>query len=261
MTESCRHAIYEGQVTHRREVPQRHAFRYRINYLFLDLDDLGNAFKGRWLWSAQRPSLAWVRRGDHLRETGAGWSAAVRNLVAGRGITATGPVKLLTQPRYFGFPMNPVSFYFCYDSHAALQAVVAEVNNTPWGEQHCYVLPVDDSGEERWLDKEFHVSPFMPMDMRYRWRVAPPGERLQISIENYRGSQLVFNASLSLQRRAWSAGELRRALLLYPLMTQRIYVGIYWQAFRLWWKRTPYYPHPGQLRVPSEQKEVVCNRG
>ena len=259
MTANCRHAIYEGQVTHRRELPQTHAFSYRINFLFLDLDDLDAAFTGRWLWSMKWPNLAWVRRSDHLGEPGAGWSEAVRSLVATRGITASGRVKLLTQPRYLGFAMNPVSFYFCYDAHDALRAVVAEVHNTPWGEQHCYVLPADESGEAQWLDKEFHVSPFMPMDIRYRWQFAAPGEQLQLSIENYRDEQLVFSAALSLRRRVWSAGELRRALLLYPFMTQRIYAGIYWQAFQLWRKKTPYFPHPGQLRTPLDKKELVCS--
>ena len=259
MTATHRHAIYEGQVTHYRAVPTSHAFQYRINFLFLDLDHLDSAFAGRWLWSVHRPNFAWVRRADHVRDATVSWVGAVRALVAASGIEATGRVQLLTQPRYLGFVMNPVSFYFCYDASDELKAVVAEVNNTPWGEQHCYVLPASAPNQELWLDKQFHVSPFMPMDIRYRWQIAPPGEQLALSIDNYRGTEKIFSAALSLRRRNWSAGELRRALLLYPLMTQRIYAGIYWQALQLWWKKTPYFPHPGQIRTNPVKKELACS--
>ena len=70
--------------------------------------------------------------------------------------------------------MNPVSFYYCFDveTNRRVETVVAEVNNTPWGERHCYVLDPDQFDDERrTLSKEFHVSPFLPMDMEYRWRL------------------------------------------------------------------------------------------
>jgi DUF1365 family protein len=246
MIDYASHALYEGWVWHRRSKAPAHQFRYRISYVFLELDHLAEAFGGRWLWSCAGPAVAWLRRGDHLGDASTPLAEAVRQLVRAEGVDADGPVCLMTQLRYWGFVMNPVSFYFCYAANRRqLRAVVAEVHNTPWGEQHCYVLPLDDSRPgSAWLDKQFHVSPFMPMNQQYRWQVAPPAQRLRLRIENYEREQRQFSAVLNLRRRAWNTLELHRALWLFPLMTQRIFAAIYWQALRLWWKGARYHPHP-----------------
>lgn len=267
MSNATCHAIYAGNVVHQRTTPVAHGFRYSIHFAYLDLDRLDEAFRGRWLWSHQRPALAWLRRADHEGTSAPSWSESIRQLVRAAGLPAAGPVRLLTQPRYFGFVMNPVSFYFCFDTNEVLQAVVAEVHNTPWGEVHCYVLPAKE--KEIWLDKEFHVSPFMPMDVRYRFELTSPGEALAIRIQNFRDDKPFFAAAVELRRRPWTTWELQRALWLSPLMTQRVFAGIYWQALQLWWKRAPYFPHPATptssvnsispTPATSAQKELTCS--
>src|SRR5690606_2627694 len=117
---------------------------------------------------------------------------AARDLVEERtGTRPDGAIRLLTHLRYFGFGMNPISLYYCYGADGRPAAVVAEVNNTPWGEQHCYVLDVRNSGDARWLSpshvaKEMHVSPFLDMDYEYRFRLTVPGENLSVQIQNHR---------------------------------------------------------------------------
>ncbi len=268
MSANSAHAIYEGWVLHRRTAPTSHEFKYRIQFAFLDLDELSQAFSGRWLWSCEWPSVAWFRRADHLGDPHISLPTAVRQLVNSVGLVADGPIRLLTQLRYWGFVMNPVSFYYCYDAAGEqLQAVVAEVHNTPWGEEHSYVLPVESMDKELWLDKQFHVSPFMPLDLRYRWQLSLPGDSLHLGIENYQGSEQFFTASLQLQRRPWTTRQLHLALWRNPFPTLRIFVAIYWQALRLWWKGTQYFPHPGaeqsskQRTTPTQEKLACHERG
>jgi len=138
--------LYEGSVWHRRRTPVEHRFRYDLSLILLDLDEVEEAFRGKWLWSAERAGVAWFRRADHLGDPQKPLIDAVRQLLATHGLGwLRGPIRLLTQPRYFGFVMNPVSFYFCFgDDGQKLEAVVAEVNNTPWGERHCYILRSED---------------------------------------------------------------------------------------------------------------------
>ncbi|MRB24794.1 DUF1365 family protein, partial [Bacillus thuringiensis] len=53
-------------MTHRRHVPHAHGFSYRMAQLYLDLDEVDQVFKDRWLWSVDRPNLAEWRRRDYL---------------------------------------------------------------------------------------------------------------------------------------------------------------------------------------------------
>ena len=241
--------------------PVIHAFRYRLSMLYLDLEELDEAFRGRWLWTVDRPGLVSFRRADHLGYPDRPLLQSVRQLLAEHGFTgARGPVRMLTQPRYLGFAMNPVSFYFCYDARGSrLEALIVEVTNTPWGEQHCYVFPgatVLSPTNDHHVPKEMHVSPFMPMEIEYRCHASPPGEKLAIRVENFLNKQPIFNAQMQLQRRDWTAANRRRYLVRYPWMTQQIAAGIYWQALKMWWKGCPYFPHPRRRSTAAEPQPV-----
>lgn len=241
--------IYEGKVWHHRLSPFTHKFQYRIFQLFLDLEELDHLFRGRVLWSTKRPAIARFHRKDHLGDPSIPLDESVRNYVEETtGERPAGPVRLLTNLRYYGYVMNPVSFYFCYSADGLqVQCIVAEVHNTPWGEEHCYMLTpeVSETGTLTFThSKDFHVSPFLPLDMEYRWRIKLPDESLEISIENYRSGEKVFDASLQMQRFKMTSWNLNSRLIRFPWMTGRIIAAIYWQALKLWWKGATYYPHP-----------------
>lgn len=248
--ESC---IYEGRVRHRRREPLEHAFEFPLFMLYLDLEELPRVFEGRWLWSHSRPALARFRRQDHLGDPELGLDEAVRDLVQERrGWRPRGPIRLLTHLRYLGYVFNPLSLFYCFDPDGhELEAVVADVTNTPWKERHQYVLTAD--GER--TPKAFHVSPFMDMEQVYHWALRTPGPDLRLGIESLPpGGERLFSASLSLRRVEIDARSLASVLARYPLMTAQVIAGIYWQAWRLRRKGAPCFPHLGEPTQPLLEK-------
>jgi DUF1365 family protein len=240
--------IYKGWVKHRRTAPTQNEFRYRMFMLYLDLAELPELFDGMPLWSARRWAPAWFKRSDYLGAPDVPLDQAVRDLVEARtGERPRGPIRLLTHLRYFGYCMNPVSFYYCFDETGVRVAtIVAEITNTPWKERHQYVLPVQGAARLKHFtfDKQFHVSPFLPMDMQYEWDFSEPKQRLFVHMQNLEHGERVFEATLALRQRAVSSRALLGVLAAFPLMTVKVIAAIHWQALKLWLKRTPIFDHP-----------------
>jgi DUF1365 family protein len=228
--------------------------------MYLDLDELPRLFEKRWFWSVKRPALARFRRSDHMGPADLPLDDAVRRLVEQEtGSRPRGPVRLLTNLSYFGYCFNPVSFYYCFaEDGSTLEAIVAEVTNTPWGERDTYVLPRDErvgnSGAWRFQpEKKMHVSPFIGMDIDYDWSFTVPSDRNNVFMANSRDGERFFDASMMMERKEINAGSLARVLIAFPLLTFRIVVAIYWQALRLWLKRTPLYVHPKKKKTVTVQ--------
>lgn len=244
--------IYEGHVRHRRFRPVENSFRYRIFFMFLDLEELPELFRNTTLWSHDRVNLAYLRRRDHLGDPRVPLQQAVRDLVEDRlQKRPKGSIRLLTHLRYFGYCFNPVSFYYCYDeSDEEVETIVAEIHNTPWGEEYCYVLGEDLNehpmrGWKRYqFNKNFHISPFMDMDIWYDWRFRKPDKSLTVHMNNFEKGKKLFDATLTLNRREIDSYFLNKVLIAYPLMTLKVTTMIYLQALRLWSKGTPFYVHP-----------------
>ncbi|MHB1539046.1 MAG: DUF1365 domain-containing protein [Solirubrobacteraceae bacterium] len=253
-------AIYEGSIRHRRLAERTHDFSYRLAMLYLDLDELPSLLGGRLL--SRRAALVRFERGDYLRPASVPLAEAVRRRVCERtGRRPDGPIRVLTQLRSLGHCFNPVSFYYCLDERASgLEAVLAEVTNTPWGERHAYVLtsttPGGMSGEapasgEALVgagEKRLHVSPFMGMDHDYGWRLTLPGETLSVEISSCRGGELAFDATLQMTRTPLTARNLNRIAVRYRASTVRTLALIYSQALRLRAKGVRARPHPARAQ-------------
>ena len=194
---------------------------------------------------AVRASLRFRRR-DYLGDPASGSQMRCECRWRGAGWLPTGPIRLLTQLRTFGHCFNPVSFYYCFTHRGRLEAVVAEVTSTPWGERHAYVLSRTDEAAVLTgsFEKKLHVSPFMAMDQRYLWRVGVPGPTLSVHIESHERERPVFDATLALHRAPLTRGGLVGVTARYPVATLRVLALIYGHAFALKLKGVPLHPRP-----------------
>lgn len=249
--------LYKGQVRHRRFEPKGHAFTYPAIYAYLDLDELDEVFAGRWLWSTTSLAPVRFRRKDYLGDPKVSLHTAVREHIEREtGHSSDGPIRVLTHLRHFGFSFNPVSFYYCFDStENFIETIIAEITNTPWNERHAYVLSRDQSLSRSEnlrfrFGKEFHVSPFMPMDIDYDWVFGTPAQHLMVHMKNLDHGRTMFDATLTLDRQPINGLTCAYTLARYPLMPMKVLSAIYWQALQLFLKRMPIFTHPSKLKKP-----------
>lgn len=249
-----RSCLYEGTIGHKRRIDVQHGFSQPIVLAHLDLAELDEAFAAHPLWSTSRPAPVRFRRRDLHGDPSVPLDTAVRATLADHlGTAPAGPIRLLTHLRHWAWTFNPISLYFAYDAEGTrVEAVLAEVTNTPWHERTAYALaaPPPEEAEATGIRfaKAMHVSPFMDLDLDHVLRFSPPGrDRFVVEMDDRRRDEsdaLVFSARMVLHRRPLDRAAMTHVLLHHRLPAHRVSAGIHLNALRLWRKGAPFRRHP-----------------
>ena len=243
-------ALFVGEVEHRRFAPVKNEFTYSVCYYFIDLDEVESLFRFPFLFSYNFPGILSFWRKDYLGDKKKALKDEVIQSIKDKtGKSFEGSVRILTNISYFGYCFNPVTFYYCYDKHEKLSFIVSQVTNTPWGERHIDVLEVTEAKEKNVFKfaKEFHVSPFMPMEIDYTWVFNNPQEDIYVYMQNRNTgtAPVVFDSTMKLKKREFTAFNVLKYFVLFPFNTFKTSAAIYYQAGILYFiKRTPFYTHP-----------------
>lgn len=235
-----------GQVMHERIRPVHNRFVYPVFYLRLNLARI-NQHRTFWFGVNCKRPLS-LRTRDYGERDGTDLDVWMRNLLTEHDITADGEIWLQTFPRIFGFVFNPVSFWYCYDQHKHLCAVLAEVNNT-FGETHRYLLTADEhhaitSETILSCQKRLYVSPFCPVRGNYYFRFSDDAHTAFTGIDYHDENGLLIKTSIGGNIQPLQSGALRIALFRQPFLTLGIVLRIHWQALKLWRKHVSFIHKP-----------------
>lgn len=248
-------ALYRGRVMHRRLRPKVHQLDYRVFWLFLDLSEIEDAARRLRLFSRNRFNLL----SFHDRDYGDGSGdlrPQVQAWLARAGIDiGLGPVRLLTMPRVLGYVFNPISLYYCHHPDERLAAMVYEVTST-FGVRHVYVIPVPAADQAKGLirqgaAKALYVSPFMGMEMDYRFRGHAPGDQLDMTIDGLDADGVLINAAMKAWRQPLTDRVIVSVTASIPLMTLKVMAAIHWEALKLWLKGVRLTNQPPPAQTPA----------
>lgn len=256
-----RSCLYEGTIGHERRIDVGHGFGQPIVLAYLDLAELDGVFAAHPLWSTTRPAPVRFRRSDMHGDPAVPLAESVRTtLAAGLGAAPAGPIRVLTHLRHWAWTFNPISLYFAFDAgDTRVEAVLAEVTNTPWHERRAYALaappPAEAEATGVRFAKQLHVSPFMDLDLDHVLRFSPPGDdRLVVEMDDRRrddSDDLVFQARMVLDRLPLDRASMTHVLLRHRLPSHRVSAGIHLNALRLWRKGAPFRRHPEHHGAPE----------
>ncbi len=256
-------AVYIGKLAHARYKPKKHAFRYSVFMMYLDLDELPELAKRFKLFSLNRFNVFSFHDRDHFkfihqtderaqliaqenvkyqaeRYHGLNTKEGIALMLSEAGLDFTlGRVCVLTNPRVLGYVFNPVSFYYCFDQDGSFRALLSEVNNTH-GDQKMYLYNIEDPQAEMFTthqQKNFYISPFIDYDNELAWNFKLPDERLLMVIDTLEDGEVELKATFSGERRDFSDRLLLWLNFRYPWLTLMIIFRIHYQALRLFAKK------------------------
>jgi uncharacterized protein len=259
--------LYVGKVMHARLNPFGHRFSYRVFSLLLDIDQQDRANHQTWLFGIGKKRLMTFADKDHGYRDGSPLRPWVEECLKAAGTPAPHRILLLCYPKIFGYVFNPLSVFYCYDIAGALTAVIYEVRNT-FGEKHAYVAPVSqdelsDAGLRQERDKLFYVSPFLKMNLTYRFRMRPPTDKnVSIRILEMSEDKPILSATFNGEYKQLNTWNTLKALLLIPFVPFKVIAAIHWEALRLWimGARLSDRPSPPDAySFKDTQKQNECN--
>jgi DUF1365 family protein len=234
--------LYVGEVRHRRFAPRLHQFQYKIFMFCFDISKIAEALQGtRWFS---------FKRANYFGATSEHLDYSVRqHIQAKTGVVPSGKIFLLTNLSTLGYCFNPISVYIIFKPDSdEIEMLLTEVTNTPWGERHIYILDtpraVKNNVYQYVFQKVLHVSPFMQMNYEYHLNFKVDNNKLILHMDSYKNSEHHFDATLSLSGLQLNNKNINKMIWRHPFITYKVTAAIYWEAFKLFIKRVPFYAHP-----------------
>ena len=258
--------IIFGSTKHIRFKPKKHAFKYPLFMLEVDVSCLNNLNK-HVVTGYNRQRVLSIFDQDFLHLNRQSLVDNVRQLTD--QFDYSDRIKktvLITIPRLFFKTFRPVNFYMCYGEDDCLLGMIAEVTNT-YKESYFYHIQSNGNGGRVVVDKAFHVSPFFDEKGSYAFKIIDDHQRFEVHIDYLIDQQRVFYANFVGQKKPFNGWQLGRLLSGYLFSAVLVFPRILYQAFVLSFiKKITHISKPlltGNARLRSmslsKQQQQVCD--
>lgn len=253
--------LFDGTVMHQRLKPFGHRFSYGVSSVMIDLGRLAEAAKLSPLFSVNRFNWVSFHEKDHLDAGESDLLEVARARFRKGGVAAPlARILLVCYPRIFGKVFNPLAVYYGYDASGRLLGLTYEVRNT-FGGLHRYVCPVEDgmiseAGLRQQAEKIFRVSPFVEMNMRYHFRMLPPGKEIRWRILETDPDGPLLSATFSGRMKPLTTSTLIALCGKISVLPITILGGIHWEALKLWIKGAKFIPESRKFNSAPDSSQL-----
>ena len=240
-TNNC---IYLGKVFHTRLRPKQHKLNYTVFYLNVNLKEIKNK-NSLHILSFNKFNLFSIYDKDHGPVNCKNIDKWIRDLIKKNNIKVNiENIYLLSFPRVLGYVFNPLSVYSCLDKNNKVILQIYEVHNT-FNQRYFYIVKnsFNKRNHNNIYKKKFHVSPFISMNGKYKFKSYINKERIKLIVEYFSKTESFF-ASFSGTEKKLNNYNLLTYFLKIPFMSLKIIIGIHFEAIILYFKGVKFFKCP-----------------
>lgn len=239
-------SLQPGSVYHHRVFPYDHRFKYKTSSILINLEELENLNK-LFLFSVNSLNLFSFFYKDHgYRNKNINpKNFILENIKKKFNDKKNYSVYLYCTPSFLGYVFNPISIYLCKNYNNEIKYICYEVKNTHH-EQHCYFIRIKKKLKKIYseLDKEFYVSPFLQMDLKYKFNLFNNKYNFLLNVDVYKKNQLILKTGISSKTATLSSFSLFCNLIKNFFYAQKVMILIHYQAIKIFNKQKSFFSKP-----------------
>lgn len=238
-------SLQPGSVFHKRIYPYNHQFKYKTVSALINLDEL-DIINKLFLFSVNSFNLFSFFFKDHgERNDNNPKYFILKNITKKFNDKTKYTIYLYCTPSFFGYVFNPISIYLCKDKKNKIKYVCYEVKNTHH-EQHCYFIKIKKNSEKIYskLQKKFYVSPFLQMNLKYKFYLFNKKNIFLLNIDVYKKNQIILKTGISSKTVALNNMTLIYYFIKNLFFAQKVMILIHYQAIKIFIKQKTFFSKP-----------------
>ena len=238
-------SLQPGSVFHKRIYPYNHQFKYKTVSALINLDEL-DIINKLFLFSVNSFNLFSFFFKDHgERNDNNPKYFILKNITKKFNDKTKYTIYLYCTPSFFGYVFNPISIYLCKDKKNKIRYVCYEVKNTHH-EQHCYFIKIKKNSEKIYsqLQKKFYVSPFLQMNLKYKFYLFNKKNIFLLNIDVYKKNQIILKTGISSKTVALNNMTLIYYFIKNLFFAQKVIILIHYQAIKIFIKQKTFFSKP-----------------